>query len=291
MLDREHPAGASEAGLHLVDDHDDPVAAAQLPHADEEVLRGDDEACLALHGLDDDRGDRLCFDLGDERALERGQRVRGGDAAILVREGHAVDLGRERPQAGLVGVGLRRQRQREQRAAVEASLEGDHGGALRICARELDRVLHRFGAGVEEGRLRGRVEGRQLEQPLRKGDVALVGHDGEVRVAEARQLLLCGRDHARVRVPDVQAADPAGEVDERVAVDVRERRAPALGRDDRQVERQRVGDQPLLPLDDLAGARPGNLGLEVDRAGGCHVATISHGLDGPAGNLPLPQPP
>ena len=123
VLDREHPAGAAEAGLHLVDDEDDPVPVADRAHAREELRRRDDEAALALDGLDDDRRDVLRRDLRDERALERGERGVGVDAAVLVRERHAVDLGRERAEARLVRVRLRGERERQQRAAVEAALE------------------------------------------------------------------------------------------------------------------------------------------------------------------------
>ena len=59
VLDREEAAGAAEAGLHLVGDEDDAVAVADLAHACDELGRRDDEAALALHRLEDDRGDGL----------------------------------------------------------------------------------------------------------------------------------------------------------------------------------------------------------------------------------------
>jgi hypothetical protein len=86
-----------------------------------------------------------------------------------------------------------------------------------------------------------------------------------------------------VRVPDREAADAAREVDERVPVDVGERRAAALGHDDGQVERERRGDDPLLPLHDRAGTGSRNLRLEADRARRGHGVTISAPLDGRVG--------
>ena len=71
----------------------------------------------------------------------------------------------------------------------------------------------------------GPENGADRDQPLGELDVDLVRDDREVRVREARQLLLRGLDDLRVRVADVEAADAAREVDERVAVDVGERRA------------------------------------------------------------------
>jgi hypothetical protein len=50
---------------------------------------------------------------------------------------------------------------------------------------------------------------------------------------ELVELLLRGLDDARVRVADVEAADSAREVDERVAVDVGDRGAAALRDHDR----------------------------------------------------------
>ena len=70
MLDRPHPAGAAVAGLHLVDDQDDPVLVTDPAHAAEELARRDDEAALALDRLEHDRSDLLRRDLRDERPLE-----------------------------------------------------------------------------------------------------------------------------------------------------------------------------------------------------------------------------
>src|SRR5581483_11856318 len=61
------------------------------------------------------------------------------------------------------------------------------------------------------------------EQPLRQLRIHLVRDDRVVGMEEALELLLGRRDEPRVRVPDVEAADAAGEVDEDVAVQVGER--------------------------------------------------------------------
>ena len=49
---------------------------------------------------------------------------------------------------------------------MERALEADHGVAARVGARELDGVLDRLGAGVEERRLRRAGERREREQAL-----------------------------------------------------------------------------------------------------------------------------
>ena len=61
-----------------------------------------------------------------ERLLERRKRGRSVDAAVLVGECGAVDLRRERAEAGLVRVRLRCERQRQQGPAVKGALESDH---------------------------------------------------------------------------------------------------------------------------------------------------------------------
>ena len=77
VLDGEHPPGAPEARLHLVGDEQDPFAVADRAQPLHELERCRNEAALALHRLDDDRGDRLGGDLRRERALERVERVAG----------------------------------------------------------------------------------------------------------------------------------------------------------------------------------------------------------------------
>src|SRR5207248_6449277 len=206
-----------------------------------------------------------------ERALEVAEGLCRRRPAVVLRERKAIELRRERPETRLVGVRLRREAHREQRPPVEAALEGDHGWALRVRARELDRVLDRLRPRVEEGGARLARDRRELRQALGQGDVDLVGDDREVGVAEALELLLRGGDHTRVRVADVEAADPAGEVEERVSVDVGDADAAPLLDHDRQVDRERLGDDPLLALKDLARARAGDLRVELDRAGGRHV--------------------
>ena len=158
---------------------------------------------------------------------------------VDVVERDAVHLGRERAEAFLVRPRLRGEREREVGAAVEGALEADHGRAAGVRARELDRVLDRLGAGVEEGRLRRPAERREREQALGQRRVDLVRDDREVGVREALELLLRGLDDVRMRMADVQTADAAREIDERVAVDVRQRGATRLGGGDREGDRKR----------------------------------------------------
>ena len=251
------------------------MLVADPAQALEESARGRDETTLALLHLDDDRGDLLGRNLGREEVLELAEGRFAVRAAVVGGERCAVDLGCERPHAELVGVRLRGERHRHQRAAVEGALECDHGGATRVEPRELDCVLDRLGACVEEHRLRGAFERRQREQPLGERDVDLVRDDREIGVREALELLLCGRDDLRMRMADVEDADAAGEVEEDVAVDVGERRSARLGDDDRQGDRLRIRDHALLALEDLLRARARDRGADVDRLGRRHVEQVS----------------
>ncbi len=156
------------------------------------------EAAFALDRLEHDRGDRFGRHLGHEHALERRQRGRGVGAAVVLGKGNAVDLGRERAEPCLVRMRLRGQRKREQRAAVESSLERDHRGPPRVRPCELDGVLDRLRAGVEEGGLRRAGDRGSLEQPLGELDVELVRDDREVGVGETVELLADGGDDPRM---------------------------------------------------------------------------------------------
>ena len=147
------------------------------------------------------------------------------------------------------------------------------GRAARVGAGELDRVLDRLGAGVEEGDPDFPRDGSEPDEALCETDVALVGNDREVRVGEERDLLLQRLDDPRVRVADVEAADAAREVHERVPVHVREQGAPGLADDDGEVDGERVGDDAGLALEDLTASRARDLGPDVDRSSRCHRAS------------------
>ena len=126
-----------------------PALVAELAHALEELRRRDHEPALAEHGLDDDGG-HFKGNLREERALKRGQSGHHVRPVMGVRERDAVDLGRERAEAGLVRVRLGGHRHRQHRPAVEGSFEADAGLALRVGAGELDRVPDRLRPRVEE---------------------------------------------------------------------------------------------------------------------------------------------
>ena len=174
------------------------------PH---ELGRSGDEAALAELRLEDDRGDVGRRDMCREHALDRVERLRGRDAAVLVRERGAVDLRRERAHPCLVRVHLRGHRHREHGAAVEAALERDHGRAPRAQPRDLDRVLDRLGARVEErGPCRaGDRRQRPAAPPARR---SAVRDDGEIGVDETRGLLLDRLDDAGMAMADVQTPTP-----------------------------------------------------------------------------------
>ena len=160
---------------------------------------------------------------------------------------------------------------------MERALEGDHGRPAGEEPGELDRVLDGLGAGVEERRLRRTGERRARNQLLGELDVGLVGDDREIGVGEAAELLLRRLDDAGMRMAGVQAADPAGEVDEDVAVDVGQRRAPALVRHEREHDRLRVRDHRLLPLEDRLRPRPRDGRSQLYRASSSPRAQDSSG--------------
>ena len=124
-----------------------------------------------------------------------------------------------------------------------AALERDHPGPAGVQARELDRVLDRLRARVEERRARLTADRRQRAEALGELDVGLVGDDRVVRVQEQGGLLRHRVDDRRVGVPGVDHADSAREVDEDVAVDVGDGRVVGPSREDRQVHEQRLGDR------------------------------------------------
>jgi hypothetical protein len=91
-----------------------------------------------------------------------------------------------------------------------------------VLAGDLDAVLDRLGAGVDEHRLLGVVAGSVLRKQLGDAHVALVRRDGEERVGHIVQLRRRGLDYGLIGVADGRDADAGAEVDEVVAVHVDE---------------------------------------------------------------------
>ena len=206
------------------------MLAAELQQPRRKVLGERDEPALALHRLDDDARDLV---LGQERrdVLER---VVRGHPAVRIRAARAVHLGRERSEPLLVGL-LVRHRHRQERPPVERVLEDDDSLLAGRGAGDLDRVLDGFGAAVQEqALLRLSRARRQLGESAADLDVRLVDPDHEALVEVRVDLFLHGRDGRRQPVARVLAAEPAGEVDVRLAVHVFDPGALRARDDDRR---------------------------------------------------------
>jgi hypothetical protein len=138
---------------------------------------------------------------------------------------------------------------------VERVVERDHGGPSGRDARDLDRILDRFGAGVDQERLRRRLTGPRLVQQAANLDVGLVDPDHEALVKEAVDLFVDRRRGETVT--GVLAAEAAGEVDVLTAVDVPDPRS--LGaRDHERRRRDAACDIPLALLPDALALAPGD---------------------------------
>ena len=83
-------------------------------------------------------------------------------------------------------------------------------GPLRVRARELDRVLDRLGAGVEEGGLRGPGTDPRPPSAAAQLDVDLNGMIVKSGARSARAASCAAATTRGGEWPDVQATDPAG---------------------------------------------------------------------------------
>jgi hypothetical protein len=150
MLHGEELAGAAEAGLDFIGDEQDAVLVAERAQLHHQFLRRDVEAAFALHGLDDDGGHALRLHVTLEQQLDAVDRVFHRDALVGDGEGHMPDAGRHGAELGLVGHDLAGERHAQQRAAMEAAVEGDDIRAAGIGAGKLDGVLDGFGTRGDE---------------------------------------------------------------------------------------------------------------------------------------------
>ena len=117
-------------------------------------------------------------------------------------------------------------------------------GAAGGGAGDLDRVLDRLRAGVDEQRLRLAFAGPQLVQPPADLDVRLVHPDHEALVQVAVDLLVHRADDGLGVVPEVLARDPAREVEELAPVRVPD--AGAFRPRDHEVRRRHAARDEAL---------------------------------------------
>ena len=239
VLDRPDGPGAPDARLHLVVDVEDAVPSSSSCSRFGKsggIGRKPPSPCTGsstAHATDSGSTSPL------KSSFKRCDRVVRGHAAIGIRGRCAVHLGRERPEALLVRDDLRGHRHGEQRPAVERVVEDDHGRAAGRDARDLDRVLDRLGARVQEQRLLiCTPTRRQLGESPTHFDVRLVHADHCALVQITIDLLVHRFDDGRERVADVGTTDPAGEVDVLTSVDVPD--AGSFG----AVDEDRLGRDP-----------------------------------------------
>ncbi len=180
------------------------------------------------------------------------------------------DARHRRREAGLLRVLAGGQGQRSHRAAVEAAEEGDDPLPARDVARELQRALDRFGAGLAEEAHAGLAERHDRGQPLRERRhflVPVVARD----VQELRSRILHRLDDTRVRMPGRADRDAGREIEEAVAVHVPGLGAAGVRHHERVVARiGRRGDLAVA-LDHRARLGSGQLGLNV---------RVLHGISG-----------
>jgi hypothetical protein len=160
---------------------------------------------------------------------------------------------------------------------VVAAFEAQDARALRVRPRDLDRVLHRLGARVREQRLLREVARRDLVEQLAQRDVRLVRRDERARVEQPPGLRVDRRDDLRRAVPGGRHADAAGEVDQRVAVDVVDQRALGAVDDDVGRAREPARDGGPAALEQRAALRARDLGDSADRCHGGYLTSCSAG--------------
>ena len=135
---------------------------------------------------------------------------------------------------------------------MEGAVEDDDAGAAGRRTRDLDGVLDRLRARVDEDRLRLGVAGPELVEPPAEVDVRLVRPDHEALVEVAVDLLVDRGHDGRRAVAEVLARDPAGEVEELAPVGVPDPR-PVGARDDERGRRNAAGDVALAGCEELLG--------------------------------------
>ena len=237
VLDRPPLAGTADAALHFVGHQQNAVLVADAAQFLHEDGRRDHVAALALDRLDENRRhffrrqrrlEQLVFDEARAAERERFGILRAAFAAAIdigiANVGHARNAGAEATLLLRLGGG---QRERAHGASVERSEECDHVLPLGVIARQLQRDFNRLRAGVAVVDLVRPRHGSDLRQPLGQRDHALVVKIRARHVDQFGRLLLNGGDHVGMAVSGRGDGDAGGEIEELVAVHVRDHDAAA----------------------------------------------------------------
>ena len=90
----------------------------------------------------------------------------------------------------------------------KASSKAMIAGTLGVSAGNLDCVLYRFRAAVDENSFLGKFSRRDFVHPLGEADVAFVGRDLDAGVQESVELVAHGFDHGFLAMTDVRQPMP-----------------------------------------------------------------------------------
>ena len=163
----------------------------------------------------------------------------------------------------LVGHRLGGQCHRQVGPAVICVIERHHGRFACVRPGDLDRVLDRFRAGVEQRRPLLARAGREPVELFGDRDVPLVRCDHEAGVGEPGRLISNRGDDGRRRVSDGGHRDARTQIDEPITVDVFDDAAEGPRRVHGHGVADPTGDGGALPVDQCLRQRAGYLGGEV----------------------------
>ena len=211
VLDREPPAGAPETRHHLVGDHQDAVAIAELANALDVAVRRNEDAVGADDGLEEDRRDRV-RSLVHDHVLETAEALLDRPRLALapaMRVGipdHADQPRLRRPAARIAG-----ERHRTHGRPVIRAVASEDLVAAGVLASDLDRVLDRLGAAEREEDL-VEIAGQQPGQLLAETRSNL-GDERRLDELQPGGLLDDGVDDPLVAVTDVHRHQLAVEIE------------------------------------------------------------------------------
>ncbi len=271
---RQRASRPAESSLDFVEDKDRTVFVAPFAQHAQERSRCRNKSPFTRHGFDDHRGHIRFADVGVRDFLEELERLATQTTrqrarkfsrtqrrfaaytrpAIKIGKRRTIDFRRKRTESAFVGIRFSRQRHGHVSAAMEGVLETDHRLALGVSTRELDRVLHGFGARVGEKCFLRKIPRCTFVQPLGHCDVTLIGDHIDARVEKLVRLRFGRGDDRWLAMPEIGHPDPAGKIEKSVPVDIGDGRSACLRRHDgRSMERTRrdmfrtIGKNRLAP--------------------------------------------